>query len=370
MMNLHSELNNHQHCTLKLIASIRRFFFIFGILSFILIIMFGVIATLSSMKQSAKIAMLSASLKSAQINDQADHYIDNDDLIKEFADTYDAMIVLRDAEGKVSALTDLLHQPILCFDPKSKYEWSFDGLNLIVTISSQMENGEGSLSASVDFMSQSKPLQISFLMSMLLIGVETILYLFMEKKLGSQKVLVESLISTNDKLEKRLYHDGLTEVMTRSMFLIQAEKLLADNQEDRLITLCFVDLDDLKILNDTYGHQAGDIALKRIGSALRGYEKKYQSVVGRYGGDEFVLILRGIKDVDQLNEILAELTKQLRFTISYMGEDLSISCSIGAEVWNQEDDLEILIAKADKALYEIKRHGKGDYLISKYKEKN
>lgn len=111
------------------------------------------------------------------------------------------------------------------------------------------------------------------------------------------------MVTSIQKLEKKLYHDdvpesvdfeallnmsskglhdGLTGVMTRSIFLAHAEKLLGNEQ--KLLVLCFVDLDNLKILNDTHGHQAGDIALRQIGSILRAYETKYEGAVGRYGG--------------------------------------------------------------------------------------
>ncbi|WP_276768143.1 GGDEF domain-containing protein [Dielma fastidiosa] len=208
------------------------------------------------------------------------------------------------------------------------------------------------------------------------------LFIFVRKHIYNQKTIVEHLVTSIQKLEKKLYHDdvpesvdfeallnmsskglhdGLTGVMTRSIFLAHAEKLLGNEQ--KLLVLCFVDLDNLKILNDTHGHQAGDIALRQIGSILRAYETKYEGAVGRYGGDEFILILRDIEDIEELKSILAELVKKLNFNISYSDQEIKISCSIGADIWNQRDSLETLIANADKALYEIKRHGKGTYSL-------
>ena len=123
--------------------------------------------------------------------------------------------------------------------------------------------------------------------------------------------------------------DGLTGVVTRTVFLSRMQKLLESGEYGSCMTLCFVDLDDLKTLNDTHGHQAGDSALRKIGSILREYEMKYEGIFGRYGGDEAVVV----------------------------------HCSIGACIWNKTDSLDVLIAKADKALYDVKRHGKKAYSL-------
>ena len=157
--------------------------------------------------------------------------------------------------------------------------------------------------------------------------------------------------------------DELTGLATRTFFLNQLEKLLRDGNASGKLSLCFVDLDELKLLNDTYGHQAGDSALKKIGFILRGYEKKYEGVVGRYGGDEFILILKDIDSVEELNDVLSELVERLHFTITVNGTEIPVHCSMGACVWNRKDTLKTLISKADKALYDVKRHGKGTYSL-------
>ena len=164
--------------------------------------------------------------------------------------------------------------------------------------------------------------------------------------------------------------DGLTGVATRTFFLNQAEQLLQDKTKENKLTLCFIDLDDLKILNDTYGHQIGDIVLKKIGSVLREYEKKYDGYVGRYGGDEFIIILQDIDNLDELKEVLSEILDKLSFKIEAKEQEISIHCSIGACIWNKQDTLDMLITNADKALYDVKRHGKGKYSLFLNGEQN
>lgn len=260
---------------------------------------------------------------------------------------------------------------------------SAEGLNPKLTYYGPVENTNWDILVSVDFLGLfMSVLPILLLATVLIVFAEIMLFIFVRKHIYNQKTIVEHLVTSIQKLEKKLYHDdvpesvdfeallnmsskglhdGLTGVMTRSIFLAHAEKLLGNEQ--KLLVLCFVDLDNLKILNDTHGHQAGDIALRQIGSILRAYETKYEGAVGRYGGDEFILILRDIEDIEELKSILAELVKKLSFNISYSNQEIKISCSIGAGIWNQRDSLETLIANADKALYEIKRHDKGTYSL-------
>ena len=122
------------------------------------------------------------------------------------------------------------------------------------------------------------------------------------------------------------------------------------------MTLCFVDLDDLKTLNDTHGHQAGDSALRKIGSILREYEMKYEGIVGRYGGDEFILVLNDVDTAQEVHAVLSELVEKLNFSIAVRQK--AVAC-----IWNKTDSLDVLIAKADKALYDVKRHGKKAYSL-------
>ena len=97
-----------------------------------------------------------------------------------------------------------------------------------------------------------------------------------------------------------------------------------------LYALCFIDLDNLKTINDTYGHATGDAALKSIGYALRGYERRYDGMVGRYGGDEFVMLMTDIDDEGELRAVLDEMVGDLHVDIQVGDAVVSVHCSIGA----------------------------------------
>ena len=122
-------------------------------------------------------------------------------------------------------------------------------------------------------------------------------------------------------------------------------------------------MDNLKYINDTYGHFGGDTALKNIGFILREYEKKYEGVAGRYGGDEFVLLLTNLGDEAELNSIMEGLVQRLHSDLDVEGEKISVQSSIGVALCQPDADLEQVIADADDALYFVKQNGKGNYKV-------
>lgn len=199
-----------------------------------------------------------------------------------------------------------------------------------------------------------------------------------------QMKVVDNLVESVQELEYKIYQndrpenvdfndiihltstglsDGLTGVATRTVFMNQLGTLLKNLDAAKHAALCFVDLDDLKKLNDTYGHETGDVGLKTVGYVLREYEKKYDGLVGRYGGDEFVLLLTDIDSDEELREVLGELVLRLQTTIMHDSSPIHIKCSVGVSVWNHCSDSETLIREADEALYFVKQNGKSYFKI-------
>ena len=152
--------------------------------------------------------------------------------------------------------------------------------------------------------------------------------------------------------------DGLTGLLSQKSYLNRTLNL---QPEDKMLIV--LDLDNFKYINDTYGHNGGDIALKSVGYILREYEKKYDGVVGRYGGDEFVILLTDMDDETELRSMLDELVLRLHSEIGSAGQHIQMQCSIGVSICRPEVDLQQLIAEADEALYFVKQNGKGYYKI-------
>ena len=100
-----------------------------------------------------------------------------------------------------------------------------------------------------------------------------------------------------------------------------------------------------------------------IGYALRGYERRYDGMVGRYGGDEFVMLMTDIDDEGELRAVLDEMVGDLHVDIQVGDAVVSVHCSIGAAVWDRVSDADALLGQADNALYRVKQHGKEGYFV-------
>ena len=278
---------------------------------------------------------------------------------------------------------DKLQEQLLAAVPGSF--WSIQDGSPCYTTYQRVENTGWDVICTVNFWT----VFFGILPSLLLVAGLTVLVcaalLFtLQRYIRKQMQVVNVLVHSVEELEKKIYQDerpedvdfneiirltgnglsdSLTGVVTRSVFLNQAAVQLKRVDSGLVSALCFVDMDNLKYINDTYGHGGGDIALKSISYVLREYEKKYDGVVGRYGGDEFVLLLTGLDDEEELRSVLEELVLRLHSEIGTAGRHISVQCSIGVAVCRQDSDLEQLIANADEALYFVKQNGKGYYKI-------
>lgn len=265
--------------------------------------------------------------------------------------------------------------------------WSFKDGDFRYTLYQRVDNTNWDILCTVSFWDIFIGiLPILTWVSVLTILLCGVLMLVLRRYIAKQMKVVDNLVHSVEELEKRIYQDecpqktdfreilrltsdglsdSLTGVVTRTVFLSQAEAQLKKLQPEQVCALCFVDLDNLKHINDNYGHSGGDIALKSVGYILREYEKKYNGVVGRYGGDEFVLLLTDLESEQELREVLEELVMRLHTEVASAGERIPIQCSIGVSIYQPSESLEELIADADESLYFVKQNGKGDFRIHK-----
>ncbi|WP_050635270.1 sensor domain-containing diguanylate cyclase [Candidatus Stoquefichus sp. SB1] len=158
--------------------------------------------------------------------------------------------------------------------------------------------------------------------------------------------------------------DSLTGTATRTVFANSIAGKISAIDSNKYSILCFIDLDNLKYLNDTFGHEYGDTALSNIGFCLRKFEKIYDGIATRYGGDEFLLFIPNLKTREEIEKILQALISQLNTELTIDNQPYQVHCSIGASLCVKEvDTVKDLIAKADKALYKAKHRGKNTYCI-------
>ena len=157
------------------------------------------------------------------------------------------------------------------------------------------------------------------------------------------------------KLKDQLRIDTLTGALNRSAFMKAANAAFAFPRSGALQALVMVDVDHFKRINDRFGHGYGDRVLARVCDLLRG-ALRADDLVGRIGGDEFVLLLKNVANREALAAKMESLCIQLNQRIS---EDLSVSCSFGAASCPQDGSgFEELYWKADAALYAAKEAGR------------
>ena len=147
--------------------------------------------------------------------------------------------------------------------------------------------------------------------------------------------------------------DPLTGLFNRRAF---QERLLLAIQDaehrSRSLTYIMIDVDDFKRINDSFGHAFGDTTLRKLASTLAASSREHD-VVGRYAGDEFVILLANV-DPPLARALVERLSKTL--------DEADLRCSIGAALFpNHAHDAATLMAAADAALYETKRRGKNGY---------
>ncbi|MBW4518805.1 MAG: CHASE2 domain-containing protein [Scytolyngbya sp. HA4215-MV1] len=163
-------------------------------------------------------------------------------------------------------------------------------------------------------------------------------------------------------LEKNAYYDVLTGLPNRKAFYERLEQTLAWAQnQQKLIALLFLDLDGFKRINDTLGHDAGDLLLKnvaqRLTNCLRGSD-----TVARLGGDEFTIILSGIKDEQDAIRVAEKILSALSQSFQLGQHTIQVTTSIGISLYPfNGEEMDVLIKSADVAMYQAKERGKNRY---------
>lgn len=180
-------------------------------------------------------------------------------------------------------------------------------------------------------------------------------------------VLIFEDVTERIQSEKRILHmaryDNLTNLPNRSWFKEVLDLKIASAQPDQNMALAVLDIDDFKHVNDSMGHVNGDKLLCAIANRLRSLSRQ-KLVVSRFGGDEFVLFLPNVEDVEDLQATMDHLIDTLRGTYIIDGHKLFISLS-GGVVMSKVADVKIeeMHIQADLALYEAKRRDKNRWTL-------
>ncbi|MES0131513.1 EAL domain-containing protein [Mesorhizobium sp. M0029] len=159
------------------------------------------------------------------------------------------------------------------------------------------------------------------------------------------------------------FHDTLTGLPNRALFEDRLRRALLTSCNESKVALLYLDLDRFKHVNDTLGHPAGDELVRQTAARLH-HTVRDVDTVARLGGDEFAVILIDVRDVRNAEDISERVLQKLQEPFKLMDDQVFISASIGIALSTGPDaDADDLLRKADIALYEAKKNGRGRYQV-------
>jgi diguanylate cyclase (GGDEF)-like protein/PAS domain S-box-containing protein len=168
-----------------------------------------------------------------------------------------------------------------------------------------------------------------------------------------------------DELEHRAFHDPLTGLPNRSLFLDRLELSLARARRcDDVVAVLFLDLDNFKVVNDSLGHEVGDQLLFAVSQRLKGCLKS-TDIVARMGGDEFTVLLEGVSGAGGAEETAERIIHKLQAPFNIGGKHIFVTASIGIVLSNavEAGSGGDLLRAADVALYRAKSKAKARYEV-------
>ncbi|MGE8486283.1 MAG: putative bifunctional diguanylate cyclase/phosphodiesterase [Pseudomonas sp.] len=180
-------------------------------------------------------------------------------------------------------------------------------------------------------------------------------YLSIRFDISEKRQLLQSL-------QWRVGHDVLTGLPNRAFLSDLLDQALEFSRQENIpLAVCMLDLDGFKAVNDGYGHASGDMLLVEVAKRLRDIVRG-EDVVARLAGDEFVLVLRYVRDVPELRAALSRVLGAISAPYTLHGKDINVFASIGVTLFpHDNEDAETLLRHADQAMYVAKQRGRNRF---------
>jgi len=184
----------------------------------------------------------------------------------------------------------------------------------------------------------------------------------------TNKQMVEEIAArkaAEEQLQHDAFHDGLTGLPNRALFQDRLEHAIAvtKRRKDFLYAVLFVDVDDFKVVNDSLGHQVGDLLLISFGKLLQGCIRPGDTVA-RLGGDEFAILAEDISGSGNAIAVAERIEQALTPPISIAGQDVFTTASIGIALSSAGyEQSEQVLRDADTAMYQAKASGRSRYIV-------
>lgn len=180
-------------------------------------------------------------------------------------------------------------------------------------------------------------------------------YLSIRFDISEKRQLLQSL-------QWRVGHDVLTGLPNRAFLSELLDQALEFSRHENIpLAVCMLDLDGFKAVNDGYGHASGDMLLVEVAKRLRDIVRG-EDVVARLAGDEFVLVLRYVRDLPELRAALNRVLGAISAPYTLHGKDINVFASIGVTLFpDDNEDAETLLRHADQAMYVAKQRGRNRF---------
>ena len=189
----------------------------------------------------------------------------------------------------------------------------------------------------------------------------TIEAIFLNERLRDE---VEHHLETKKELQRMATHDPLTGLPNRRLLNDLIDHIISISfRNKKRFAVMFIDLDNFKVINDTYGHDTGDKLLTKVAEILQAQTRE-SDIVARMGGDEFVVVYTEINEESSESKLLASRILSALSVPIELGEDVpaNIVASIGIAIYPENGtDKESLIKAADNAMYSVKTKGKNQF---------
>ena len=173
-----------------------------------------------------------------------------------------------------------------------------------------------------------------------------------------------NLAEANAALQLSAHYDALTELPNRILLSDRLQHAMTKSiRNNKTLAIAFIDIDGFKVINDSYGHSAGDEFLKQISAQLKGCLREGDTLA-RIGGDEFVAVLDELNDPSESHVVLSRMLKAAAAEMQVFNHQLQVSASIGVTFYPENNgSADQLLRYADQAMYSAKQLGKNRWHV-------
>lgn len=183
-----------------------------------------------------------------------------------------------------------------------------------------------------------------------------------ERIMGVVSDITQEILKRHQ-LERERDYDSLTDLLNRRAFSFELAKRFQNPEELGIAAMVMLDLDNLKFINDSYGHDCGDEYIRRVADALRHYSPE-QALIARMSGDEFYVLFSGYSSREEVQKMIRRLEEGVRHTTFLLPDHSRINIRASAGVaWypDHATSYEKLLKYADFAMYQVKNTTKGEF---------